>query len=108
VKPTNSKHARVMSPAVSTTMPVASSTTQTIVTWRKRRWMPGSPRLVATSARSERPSAAAITLCASSLTVRGISPTPMRLRPAEMMDARNARDARRLVRAGSAVTTSTP
>lgn len=46
--------------------------------------------------------------CSSVLTLRGISPTAVRCRPAEMSAARNARPARLVVVDGRTVATSTP
>lgn len=55
LKAKNSKHARVMKPAVSTTMPPASTTTQKIEIVRKRAERPGKLRLAEIIARNERP-----------------------------------------------------
>jgi hypothetical protein len=106
--PKNSKHASVMNPAVSSTIPVASSTTHRAETTRKRRLNPGMPRLDATIARSDRPSPAAAKSCMSGLTGMGIRPTTVRCIPADMTDTRNARAVRRPVDVGSTVTARTP
>ena len=78
VKPTNSKDARVMKPAVSSTMPDASSATHAPEARRNRRLNPGMPRLVETMPSSESPSPAAARSCSSVLTVSGMSPTMVR------------------------------
>jgi len=46
--------------------------------------------------------------CPTGLTGMGTSPTPVRKSPADTMEPRNARDARRPMPAGSATATSTP
>ncbi|MBW9121198.1 hypothetical protein JNB63_13950 [Microbacterium trichothecenolyticum] len=105
---TNSKSASVMSPAVSTPMPAASSATQSMVAPRNRRLRPGIASPVATVERKDRPSVVAMRSCPTGLTGIGTSPTPVSERPAETTDPRNARDARRWMRPGSATAMSTP
>lgn len=107
-KPKNSKQASVMKPAVSSTIPVASSTTHSAEAVRKRRVKPGMPRLEATIASSERPSPAAAMSCITGLTGMGMRPTTVRCRPAETTDTRKARAVRRPVVVGSTVTARTP
>jgi len=105
---TNSNSASVMSPAVSTTMPPASSATQNTVAPRNRRLQPGIASPVATVARKDSPSPVAMRSCITTLTVIGTSPTAVRNSPAETSDERNARDARRRMPAGRATVISTP
>ena len=107
-KPTISKSARVMNPAVSTAIPTARSTTQAIVARRNPRGRPGRRRLVATTPSSERPRPAATTSWSSLLIEMGITPTIDRCRPVEISAPRKARAARGPVAEGRAVTTSTP
>ncbi|KRB37362.1 hypothetical protein ASD93_14025 [Microbacterium sp. Root180] len=97
-----------MKPAVRSTIPVASSTTQSADTARKRWENPGIPRLDATIARSERPRPAAAMSCMTVLTGMGIRPTTVRCRPADTTDTRKARAVRRPVVVGSTVTARTP
>ena len=105
---TNSNSASVMRPAVRTPMPVASSATHQRVARRKRRLRPGMARPVATVERNDRPSAVAMRSCITGLTGIGTSPTPVRKRPADTIDPRNARERRRRMPRGSATFTSTP
>jgi hypothetical protein len=107
-KATNSKSARVMSPAASTPMPVASRATQSMVVPRNRRLRPGIASPVATVERNDRPSAVAMRSCPTGLTGIGTSPTPVRDRPEDTIDPRNAREARRRMLLGSATAISTP
>lgn len=97
-----------MNPAVSSTMPVASSATHSTEAVRKRRLKPGIPRLDATIARSERPRPAAAKSCMIVLTGMGMSPTTVRCRPAETTEKRKARAVLRPVVVGSTVTDRTP
>jgi hypothetical protein len=106
--PKNSKLARVMKPAVSRTIPVASRITHSTEARRKRPLKPGIPRLVATIARRERPSPAAARSCMTVLTGIGMSPTTVRCIPAETTETRNDRAVLRPVEVGSTVTASTP
>jgi hypothetical protein len=107
-KPKNSKQARVMKPAVSSTIPLASRTTIRAEAARNRRLNPGIPRLVATIARRESPRPAAAKSCMTTLTGIGMSPTTVRCIPAEITDTRNDRAVRRPVEVGSTVTARTP
>ncbi|HEY6801070.1 MAG TPA: hypothetical protein VI121_10525, partial [Agromyces sp.] len=97
-----------MTPDVSRTIPEASSATQPLDATRNTRVKPGMPRLHATMARSERPRPAAARSCSSVLTVRGMRPTTVRCRPAEITAVRKARDTTRWVDRGRTVTTTTP
>lgn len=106
--PKNSKHARVMNPAVSRTMPVASSTTHTTEAVRKSRPNPGMPRLQATIDSNESPSPAAAKSWRIGLTGMGMRPTMVKCSPAEMTEARKPRAVRRPMLVGSAVTERTP
>lgn len=105
---TNSNSARVMNPAVSTTIPLARIATQTIVARRNRRLRRGIARPVATVARNDSPSPVAMMSCITTLTGMGTSPTPVRWSPADTIEPRNARDERRPMPPGSATATSTP
>lgn len=116
---TSSKAARVMNPAVRTTMPVESTPTQNIVARRNRRLRPGTASPVATVARNDSPRPVAMMSCMTGLTGIGTMPTAVRCSPAEMSATRNARaDPRRPPRAaprsgsvgavGSATRTRTP
>jgi hypothetical protein len=104
----NSKSASVMNPAVSTTIPAASRPTQSIVAVRNRRLRPGIASPVATVARNDSPRPVAMRSCMTGLAGMGTIPTPVRKRPADTSDERNARDARRDVAAGRASAMSTP
>lgn len=97
-----------MTPAVSSTIPVASSTTHRAEAVRKRRLKPGIPRLLATIARRESPRPAAAKSCITTLTGMGMSPTTVKCIPAETTEIRNARAVRRPVVVGSTVTARTP
>lgn len=97
-----------MNPAVSTTMPAASSPTQNAVARRKRRLRPGIASPVDTVDRNDSPSPVAITLCTSGLTGMGTSPTAVRCSPADTTDPRNARADRSRMPPGSATATKTP
>ena len=97
-----------MNPAVSTPMPVASRATQSMVILRNRRLRPGIASPVATVERNDRPSAVAMRSCPTGLTGIGTSPTPVRNRPADTIDPRNARAERRRMPLGSATAISTP
>jgi hypothetical protein len=105
---TSSNSASVMSPAVSTTMPAASSATQIMVARRNRRLRPGMARPVATVARNDRPRPVAMRSCITGLTGIGTRPTPVRCRPAETIDPRKPRAERRRMPLGSATTMNTP
>ena len=107
-KAMNSKSASVMNPAVSTTIPAASRPTQSIVAVRNRRLRPGIASPVATVARNDSPRPVAMRSCMTGLAGMGTIPTPVRKRPADTSDERNARDARRDVAAGRASAMSTP
>jgi len=97
-----------MKPAVSTPMPVARSATHSMVARRNRRLRPGIASPVATVETNDSPSAVAMTSCPTGLTGIGTSPTPVRNSPADTIDPRNARDARRRMPRGSATAISTP
>jgi hypothetical protein len=74
----SSKAARLMNPAVSTIMPVASTVTQNVVARRNRRLRPGTASPVATVARNESPSPVAMRSCITGLTGMGTIPTAVR------------------------------
>jgi hypothetical protein len=97
-----------MNPAVRSTIPVASRMTHSVDAIRNPRLKPGIPRLVATIARSERPSPAAAKSWRTTLTGMGMRPTTVRCMPAETTDTRKARTVRRPVVVGSTVTERTP
>jgi hypothetical protein len=105
---TNSKSARVMRPAVNTTMPTASRATQNAVARRNCRLRPGIARPVATVARNDSPRPLAMMSCMTALTGMGTRPTAVKCRPADVRDPRNAREARRWMPEGSATAMSTP
>lgn len=105
---TSSNRARVISPAVRTTIPAASSATHTAVARRKPRLQPGSARALTTIARKERPRPLAMMSCITGLTGIGTRPTAVRCSPAETTEPRNARAARRPVCGGSATARNTP
>nr|WP_246093534.1 hypothetical protein [Microbacterium kyungheense] len=107
-KATSSNIASVMKPAVSTTMPTASSATQNDVVRRNRRLRPGIASPVDTVDRNDSPSPVAMRLCMSGLTGIGTRPTAVRCRPADTTDPRNARADRSRMPSGSATATSTP
>jgi len=97
-----------MKPAVSTPMPVARSATHSMVARRNRRLRPGIASPVATVETNDSPSAVAMRSCPTGLTGIGTSPTPVRKSPADTIDPRNAREARRRMPRGSATAISTP
>jgi len=107
-KATNSNSASVMNPAVSTTMPAASSATQHAVARRKRRLRPGIARPVETVDRNDSPRPVAMMSCMAGLTGIGTSPTAVRCSPADTTDPRNARADRSRMPSGSATASSTP
>jgi len=105
---TSSNSASVMNPAVSTTMPAASSATQNAVARRNRRLRPGIASPVETVATNDSPSPVAITSCMPGLTGIGTSPTAVRCSPADTIDPRNVRADRSGMPSGSATATRTP
>lgn len=105
---TSSNSASVMSPAVRTTIPVASSATHRAVARRKPRLRPGSASALTTIARNDRPRPLAMMSCITGLTGIGTRPTAVRCSPAETTEPRNARAVRRPVWGGSATARNTP
>ncbi|MAM54421.1 MAG: resolvase [Microbacterium sp.] len=97
-----------MNPAVSTTMPVASTITNTSVKRRNTRGRPGRPRLHATRERKDRPRVEAARSCMTTLTGIGMRPTTVIARPAVMSDPRSPRRVWRPVVAGRVIPITTP